>query len=430
MGLRITGGRVVDPGNDVDEIIDLYVEDGAVAGLGRAPRAFRADRTIPAKGLIVAPGLVDLCAYLREPGFEHKATIASEARAAVCSGFTTVCCPPDTQPVIDTPAVVELIHHRAKLARAASVVCLGALTQQLAGQVLAEMAALKAIGCVGVSNARMPVKDTVVLRHAMEYAATVGLTVFVQPEDAWLGRAGRMHEGAVSTRLGVPPIPETAETIEVARILLLCEQTGARTHFGRLSAARSLKLINEARRRRLPVSADTGLAYLHMIDADVGEFDAHYHVRPPFRAARDRAALIRGVRNREIEAVCSDHQPHEPDAKAAPFGSTEPGMSGLDTFIPLLLELVARGELSLSRAIEVTSIGPARILDLDVGHLGVGAPADITLIDPKLEWSCDPEAMASAGKNTPLAGRRLVGRAVMTLVAGRVVRDALRNGAR
>lgn len=425
MAIRIRGGRVIDPANGIDAETDLFVGEGAIIALGRAPSGFKPQRDIDARGLIVSPGFIDLCARPREPGAEHKATIVSEAAAALRGGFTTICCPPDTDPVIDTPAVVDLIKHRATQARASRVLCLGALTQGLGGCVLSEMAALRAAGCVGVSNAQQPIRDTLVLRHALEYAATLKLTVFARPEDPWLGATGRMHEGATSTRLGISATPACAESIEVSRLLLLCEQTGARIHFGRLSTARSVRLVQAARRAGLPVSADVGIAYLHFIDTDVGDFDSMFHVQPPLAGAPDRTALLRAVADGAIDAVCSDHQPHDADAKAAPFSATEPGMSLLDTFLPMLLDLTRRHRLPLARAIAAVTEAPAKVLGLTSGQLGVGSAADITLFDPELRWTCSTTTLHSDGKNSPLLGQEMIGRAVMTLVGGRIAYDAL-----
>lgn len=425
MDIRIRGGHLIDPANALDTEADLFLSDGTVAAIGRAPAGFKAQREIDARGLIVSPGFIDLSTHLREPGAEHKATIASEAAAAIRGGFTTICCPPDTDPVIDTPAVVELIKHRTTQARAARVLCLGALTQGLDGTVLSEMAALRAIGCVGVSNARRPIRDTLVLRHALEYAATFNLTVFARPEDPWLGAAGRMHEGAVSTRLGIAATPACAESIEVSRLLLLCEQTGARIHFARLSTLRSVRLVQAARRAGLPISADVGIAYLHFTDSDVGYFDSMFHVQPPLAGTADRAALIRAIGNGAIDAICSDHQPHDYDAKAAPFSATEPGMSLLDTFIPMLLELVRQQRLSLACALAAVTSAPARILGLNSGQLAVGATADVVLIDPELQWECTAGSLHSDGKNSPLLGQTLTGKAVLALVGGRIAYDGL-----
>lgn len=420
MRIRITGGRVIDPANGVDCWQDLYVAEGRIAGLGTPPAGFTEERVIDATELVVCPGLVDICARLREPGEEHKGTIASETRAAACGGITTLCCPPDTTPVVDTPAVVELLRRRAKLAGNAWVWPLGALTAGLCGEQLSEMAALKAAGCVGVSNAARPVENTHVMRRAMEYAATHGLKVFLNPEDAWLGR-GCVHEGEISARLGLAGIPETAETVIVARDLLLIEQSEVEAHFVHLSTARAVELVAEAQARGLPVTADVTAHHLHFTDTDVGAHDSRYHVRPPLRTQRDRRALRAGVVQGAIAAICSDHQPHEANAKLAPFADTEPGISGLETLLPLTLALVEAGVIGLGDAIARLTIGPARILGVDAGTLSQGAAADICVFDPRRRWVLEPARMLSCGLNTPLAGGTLTGRTRYTLLGGALV---------
>lgn len=418
MRIAIENGRLIDPANGMDERTNLYVVAGRIAAIGNPPAGFSAERSIDASNFIVAPGLVELSAYLREPGAEHKATISSEARAALKSGITTLCCPPDTDPIIDTPAVVELINHRAAMARASRVFCLGALTRSLAGEQLSEMFALKHIGCVGVSNGDRPVANAQVMRRAMEYAATCDLSVFIRAQDPWLAASGCAHDGEVSTRLGLPGIPETAETVAVSRDLLLIEQTGVRAHFCRLSCARSVQLIRAARERGLPVSADVSIHHLQFTEHDLLGFDSNYRVQPPFRTERDRDALREAVATGTIEAICADHQPHELDAKEAPFGATEPGISGLETLLPAALVLVQAGVFDLPRMVDALSTKPARILGLDAGNLSIGSPADVCIIDPAAVWTYDHANTFSAGRNSPYQGRQLTGRAVLTLLDG------------
>lgn len=419
--IRIQGGRVIDPANHVDAVTDVFIDGSRIAAVGRAPKGFSADRAIDARGLIVCPGLVDLSARLREPGYTHKATIASELRAAAASGVTTLCCPPDTRPIIDTAAVLELIHQRATATGLARVVCLGALTKELKGEMLAGMHGLKCAGCVGVSNALVPVGNTEVMRRALEYAATCGMTVFLHPEDPWLAGQGHVHEGAVSTRLGLPAIPETAETVALARDLLLVEQTGARTHFCRLSCARSVAMIAEARKRGLPVSADVATHQLFLTDADLGQFDSLCHVLPPLRDRADRDALRKGLAKGVIAAVCSDHQPHDADAKRAPFDATEAGISALETWLPLTLRLVEEGVVDLPGAIAAVTVNAAEILAIDAGTLNAGASADLCLFDPDERWRLEEARMVSAGRNTPFLGQTFKGRVRYTFYAGRMV---------
>lgn len=422
--LKIQGGRLIDPRNRVDRVTDLYVANGRVAAIGAAPDGFRVDRTLDAAGLIVTPGLIDLCARTREPGLEHKATIDSECRAAAAGGITTLICPPDTDPVVDTPAVVELIRHRAQLSGGARILTIGALTQRLDGENLSEMAALKAAGCIGVSNAGRPLASTLVGRRTLEYATTFGLTVFIAPLDHELAAGGCLHEGEVSTRLGLPGIPEAAETVAVARELALIEQTGARAHFCRLTTRRAVRMVARARFDGTRVSADVAIPHLYFTDLDAGDFDADFHLLPPLRTQLDRDGLRAGLAEGTLCAVCSDHQPHEADAKLAPFPATEAGMSGLDTLLPMTLKLADDGVLTLADALARVTSGPADVLQLPYGQLGEGAVADICILDPERIWRVTPETLFSQGKNTPLRGWEMKGRARYTLRDGNLIFDA------
>lgn len=418
---RIQGGRLIDPANRIDAQTDLFIAKGRVAGIGTAPDGFRIDRTIDAGGLVVIPGLIDLCARTREPGLEHKATIDSESRAAAAGGITTLICPPDTDPVIDTPAVIELIRHRSRQAGAARVLSIGALTRELDGEHLSEMAALKAAGCVGVSNAGKPLASTRVARRTFEYAATFGLTVFLCPNDHELAENGCLHEGRISTRLGLPGIPEAAETVAVARDLALIEQTGARAHFCRLTTQRAVRMVARARYDGAPVTADTAIPYLFLSDLDAGDFNPNYHLIPPLRTQTDRDGLRTGLASADLAALCSDHQPHEPDAKLAPFPATEPGISGLDSLLPLALRLVDEGCLDLTELVTRLTCGPASILNIPYGQLAQGAAADICIFDPGERWTLAPGTMHSRGKNTPFQGWELTGRVRYTLRDGVII---------
>jgi dihydroorotase len=422
--IKIQGGRLVDPANNIDQQTDLYIADGRVAGITSAPDNFRIDQTIDASGLIVIPGLIDLCARTREPGQEHKATIDSECHAAAAAGITTLVCPPDTHPVIDTPAVIELIRHRSKLAGAARILTLGALTRGLDGKHLSEMAALETAGCVGVSNAGYPLASTLVARRTFEYAATFGLTVFLCPNDHALSNKGCIHEGQVSTRLGLPGIPEAAETVAVARDLALIEQTGARAHFCRLTTQRAVRMVARAHYNGAPITADTAIPYLYLTDLDASEFDPNYHLIPPLRSQSDRDGLRTGLADADLTALCSDHQPHEPDAKLAPFPATEPGISGLDSLLPLALRLVDENFMPLPDLIARLTCGPASILNIPYGQLAKGATADICIFDPKETWRLSEESINSRGKNTPFLGWEMTGRVRYTLRDGKLIYTA------
>ena len=419
--IKISGGRLIDPENRIDDRLDLYIADGRIAAIGAAPDGFSEDIELDAGGLVVIPGLIDLCARLREPGQEHKASIDGECRAAAAGGITTLCCPPDTDPVIDTPAVVELIRHRAQQAGAARVVTLGALTKGLHGEQLSEMAALQRAGCVGVSNALKPLASTLVERRAFEYAATFGLTVFLHADDAALSANGCIHEGELSTRLGLPGIPQAAETVAVARDLALIQQTGVRAHFCRLTTHHAVRMVARAQFDGVPVSADVAVPHLYLSEVDTVDFGADYHFIPPLRTQEDREGLRKGLLSGTLSALCSDHQPHEPDAKLAPFPATEPGASGVDSLLSLTLKLVDEDQNLLADAIARVTSGPAKILGIPYGDLAVGRAADLCIYAPDSNWRLDETSMNSQGKNTPFRGWEMPGRVRYTLRDGQII---------
>ena len=421
MKIEISNGRIIDPANQLDEVQSLFIADGKIVAIGTAPAAFNADSIIDASGQIVCPGLVDLRAHLREPGEEHKGTIASETRAAARGGITTLCCPPNTHPVIDTPAVAELVQRHADAAGFARVFPLGALTQGLAGSAITEMHALKTAGCVGVSNAMQPLGSTLILRRAMEYAATHSLTVFIHAEEAALANNGCVHEGAVGSRLGLPGIPIAAETVAVAATLALVEETGARVHFPMLSSERALQKIARAKYDGQPVSCDVSAHHLHLTEIDLLGFNSQCHVRPPLRTQRDMEGLRKGIANGTVAAICSDHQPHEADAKLAPFGATEAGISALETLLPLALRVVDDGVLPMTQMIASLTDQPATILGVEAGTLSPGRQADICIFDPERYWTLDSNSMLSRGHNTPFLNWEMKGEVTRTLLGGKTV---------
>ncbi len=419
MNIVITGGRIVDPDQGVDRVGSVFISGDRLVGF-EAPPGFSAERAIDARGLVVCPGLIDLRARLREPGLEHKATLESEVQAAVAGGITTLCTPPDTTPPIDNPALVEWMIERAERLGAAAVLPIGALTRGLTGTHLADMHALHKAGCVGVGNAYAAIKDTTVLRHALEYAAGLQLLVFLTPEDPWLGAHGIMHEGRMATKLGLPGIPVSAETVALSRDLILIEQTGARVHFCGLSTAAGVALVAAAKQRGLPVTADTPIHQLYLTEDDIGFFDSYCHVRPPLRTLQDRLALREALAAGVLDAVCSDHQPHEDDAKRVPFSNSEPGIAGLETLLPLTLQLVDLGVLPLKEAIARLTAGPAAVLGRSTGTLRAGDPADVCLFDPNASWIPEPATLKSQGRNSPFFGRPLRGQVVATLKNGQI----------
>lgn len=419
--ISIANGRLIDPANGIDAALDLHIEAGEVVGVGAPPAGFQPDRILDADGLVVCPGLIDLCARLREPGAEHKATIASETAAAAAAGITTLCCPPDTQPIIDTPAVAQLIQQTAERCGKARLLPTGALTHGLAGEQISEMAALRRAGCVAMSNADRYIVNTLVQRRALEYAATFGLTTFLRPEDSYLRDQGCVHEGRVAARLGLPAIPVAAETVALARDLALAEQTGAPIHFRGLSSVRACRMLAQAQQDRLQVTADVSAHQLHLTEMDVEGFDSNCHLVPPLRTLTDRDALRQAVARGEISAICSDHQPHEPDAKERPFPDSEPGISALETLLPLTLKLVQEGVLDLTSALARLTAGPAGVLGLPLGRLEVGRIADVCVFDAAAIWELKAGNMLSQGRNTPFLGWELPGRVEYTLLRGQIV---------
>jgi dihydroorotase len=426
-GLLIENARLLD-GEGRDETGFVAIAAGAITHAGARPPKGKTGPTLDAKGLWLMPGAVDLCARLREPGATHKGTIRSEAAAAQAGGITTLCMPPDTRPVIDTPSVVDRIQVRVARAGGIDVRVLGALTQGLAGEALPDMAALAAVGVVGVTNAFAPLANLLIARRALEYAQGVGLTVHIVPLDPALAANGCAHEGAVATRLGLPAIPAAAETVAIAQWLALVEETGARIHFGRLSTARGADMVAAAQQAGLPVTADVAIHQLFLTEDDLAGYDPACHVQPPLRTAADRDALRAAVKRGVIGALCSDHQPHEVDAKTNPFPLTEPGISALETLVPLGLRLVREKLLRPADLAARLGHGPAGILGLEAGTLRSGAAAHLVLVDPDARWTLEAASLRSAGRCTPFDGTEFRGRVVRTFHAGKTVYDAAQHG--
>ncbi len=419
MNIQINNGRLIDPKNGIDAQQDLFIAAGKVVAVGSAPAGFVADKKIDATGLVVAPGLIDLAARLREPGYEYRATLESEMDAAVAGGVTSLACPPDTDPPLDEPGLVEMLKHRAKTLNQAHVYPVGALTQGLKGAELTEMAELTDAGCVAFSQADAPLTDTRVLMRAMQYAATFGFSVWLRPQDSFLARDGVAHDGEVATRLGLPAIPASAETIALATMLQLARETGVRLHICRLSSESGVALVRAAKQQGLALTCDVSANHVHLSEMDIGFFDANCHLTPPLRSLRDRDALRAGLLDGTIDAICSDHTPVDEDAKQLPFAEAESGATGLELLLPLALKWA--GKNALSAALAKVTLQPARILGLDAGHLSVGSAADVCVFDPEAYWKIESAALKSQGKNTPFLGLELQGKVRYTLVNGQVV---------
>jgi dihydroorotase len=341
--------------------------------------------------------------------------------AAIAGGVTSLACPPDTDPPLDEPGLVEMLKYRAKNLNQAHVYPVGALTVGLKGARLTEMAELRDAGCVAFSQAEAPFADNQVLQNALEYAATFGFPVWLRPQDPALARLGVAHDGEVATRLGLPPIPVTAETIALSTILIIARETGARIHIARLSSAEGVAMVRDARARGLPVTCDIGIHHAHLSEMDIGYFDANCHLRPPLRSQRDRDALRAGLADGTIDALCSDHTPVDEDAKQLPFSESEPGATGVELLLPLSLKWAAEAGLGIAAALERITARPAALLGIDAGHLSVGAAADICIFDADDHWRIDAGSLKSQGKNTPFSGIELRGRVTHTLVGGTVV---------
>lgn len=421
MKVEIRNGRLIDPKNGIDGKHTLFIAAGRVVSTGPVPDGWHANRVIDAAGLVVVPGLVDLSVRLREPGFEYKATLESEMLAAVAGGVTSFACPPDTDPVLDEPGLVEMLKYRARSLNAARVYPLGALTRGLKGQELAEMGELTEAGCIGFSHADAPLPDTLVLYRTMQYAATFGYTIWLRPQDAFLAHDGVAHDGEVATRLGLSAIPACAETIALATITQLMEETGARVHLCRLSTRAAVAQVRAAKKARLPLTCDVSIHHLHLSEVDIGYFDANCRLVPPLRNTRDRDALRGGVVDGTIDAICSDHAPVDDDAKQLPFGEAEPGATGVELLLPLSLKLAQEDKQKMADMVRWLTIGPARIMAIDAGHLSVGQSADVCVFDPSAFWRVERSALRSQGKNTPFLGLEVPGKVRYTLVNGQVV---------
>jgi dihydroorotase len=434
MKILIRNGHVVDPASGRDEQADIAIANGRILTIGEVATDFEADRVIDAAGLVVAPGLVDLAARLRVPGHEHEGMLESELAAAAAGGVTSLVCLPDTDPTLDERGLVEMLKFRARKLSRCRLFPLGALTRSLAGEVLTEMAELTEAGCIGFSQADVPVRDTQVLARALQYAATFGYAVWLRPSDPWLG-GGVAASGAVATRLGLSGVPVSAETIALHTIFELVRASGARVHLCRLSSAAGVTLLRAAKAEGLPVSADVSINSLHLTDVDIGYFNPAMRLVPPLRQQRDRDALRQALADGAIDALVSDHNPVDADAKTLPFAEAEPGATGLELLLGLALKWGDESGAGLRRALASVTSEPVRVLGAALGALSAsagrlieGGVADVCVFDPAVRWQVTPAALRSHGKHTPFAfetsGIELPGRVRFTLVAGHIAHEA------
>jgi len=420
MKIHIQNGRVIDPMNLRDEVADIFVAAGKIIAIGDAPADFHPNRSLDASGLVVCPGLVDLSVRLREPGYEYRATLESEMLAAAAGGITSLACPPDTDPPLDEPGLVEMLKFRAKNLPGPRVYPIGALTEKLEGKMLTEMAELTEAGCCAFTQADAPPTDTLVLLRAMEYAATFGFSLWLRPQDMALAKGGVAHDGAVASRLGLPGIPALAETVALATILQLARATGARVHLTRLSTRDGIAMVRAAKAQGLAVSCDVAINHVHLSENDLVGFDSHFHLIPPLRGLRDRDAIREALRDGSIDALCSDHTPVDEDEKLMPFGESAPGASGVELLLPLTLKWAREMNVPLTQAIDLISWKPAQVLGVPGGHLSVGSSADICIFDETAEWIVTPKTLASQGGNTPFLNQPMQGRVRFTLIDGHI----------
>lgn len=428
MNIAITGGRIVDPASGLDTDGGLYIAGNRIAGIGRAPDGFRADRTLDATGAVVAPGLVDLCARLREPGAEGALKI--EMRAALAGGVTGVVCPPDTDPPLDEPGLVRMLRQRSREAAGARTYPLGALTVQGQGEVLAEIQTLAATGCVAFMQTGCLPHNNGMLLQAMRYAHTFDLALWLRPVEDTLAGNGVAAAGPVAGRLGLPSIPVVAETVALHTIFELQRATGARVHICRLSSAAGVAAVRAAKREGLPVTADVAIHHVHLTDVDIGYFDPAFRLDPPLRSQRDRDAIVVGLADGTIDAICSDHAPLSVEDKLLPFGEAAPGATALETLLPLTLKWAKENGITMPQALAKVTSRAAEILGEDTGRLAVGAKADVVVFDPAAHWRVTAETLQSAGKTTPYLGYELQGRARFTLVGGDLRHEAADKPAR
>ncbi len=420
MKIHIKNGRLIDPAHGIDRPADVFVVAGKIVGIGNAPDGFHANKVIDAAGCVVCPGLVDLSVRLREPGLEYKATLESEMLAAASGGVTSLAIPPDTDPPLDEPGLVEMLKFRAKNLPGPRVYPVGALTQKLEGCALTEMAELHEAGCIAFSHADAPFADAQILLRALDYAATFDFPVWLRPQDAYLARGGVAHDGPVASRLGLPGIPALAETVAIATILALARETGVRLHLARLSTREGVEMVRAAKQQGVKVTCDVSANHLHLSEMDLTRFDSNLHFLPPARSLRDRDALIHGLMDNTIDAICSDHAPVDDDEKQLPFGESSPGASGVELLLPLTLKWAAENQVPLAQALACVTRKPAQILGINNGHLGAGAHADLCVFDPEARFTVTTKTLRSQGKNTPFLGYELPGVVKATVIDGHV----------
>jgi len=420
--LLIKGGRIIDPANNLDKIGDILIDQGKIAAVGDTVEPTEDMQILDVKGMIVTPGLIDMHVHLREPGQEYKETIESGVKAAVAGGFTAVCPMPNTLPVMDTYSIVSYVKSKGHALGLAKVFPIAAITKESLGKELAEMADLQEAGAVAFSDDGMPVMNPAIMRRAFEYARPLAVPIISHSEDKHLAEDGVMHEGLMSTKLGLKGIPAAAEEVAVARDLLLAETTGGKLHLAHISTARSVEMVRLAKKRGINVTAEATPHHFTLTDADVVDYNTNTKVNPPLRIAKDREAVIEGLRDGTIDVIATDHAPHAIEDKDVEYDLAPFGLIGLETALPLVVsKLIDSGRLNWMQVVAALSTNPARILNLAGGTLSISSEADITVINPELVRTVDSSKFASKAKNTPFEGWTLKGWVEYTLVNGKVV---------
>ena len=421
--LIIKSGNLVNPGGEISGVCDIYIKNGNIIGIDEDNTKLNSPKIIDAENQIVCPGLVDLSVRFREPGLEKEATIYSESMAAVSSGVTTVCYMPDTQPVIDTPAQIKLVENIFKDVDLCKVKVLASLTKNLDGKNLSPMMELKQAGAIGLTNCFNPIDSLLVLRRAMEYASGHEITLFYQPHNTSLANDGCVHEGKISNKLGLPGIPSAAESIAVAQAILLSKLTGVKLHLCRISCLESIMLIRNAHSAGIQVTADVAIHQLFFDESSIHNFNSDFHVIPPFRTKDDLVAIQKAIQEETITAICSDHQPHNEDAKQAPFANTQHGIASIELLLPLLMELVDLGLLDLNTAVAKVTSSPANILGIDSGVIKKGSPADLCILK-KDKWTFNNSKRISSGMNNPFTGKNFNICVDKTICNGKIVYES------
>ncbi|MGH1427484.1 MAG: dihydroorotase [Arenicella sp.] len=425
----IVNGHVIDPANQFNAKAHIVITGNKIAHietqlkeLSAIQQQFAQAEVFDATNKLVTPGLVDLRARFREPGQEYKATIASETYAAAKSGITSVCAQPDTDPIVDRPSVANTIREKSRLGNGARIHPLSALTHQLKGEMLGDIWTMSKSGCSGTSNAKNIIPSVLMQRRAMQYAASFGIRVHLYPQDHELLGNGCVHEGLTSTRLGLPSVPAAAEIVGLARDIALIETTGVKAHFMGLSCARSVEMVDQAQKKGLDITADVDIHHLLLNECDMKDFDSNFHIQPPLRTSNDQLALIEGIKQGVITAICSDHQPHDADAKLASFSETEPGISGIEILLPGILKLAEEHTINLETLLSLVTDKPAKVAEINAGSLSIGSTADCIIVDHNTSWELKVDDILSQGKNTPYIGETMKGRCITTIMDGQLVK--------